>query len=143
MQTRGLGQEAAAGRVKARRSWPVLLRELQLAEAAQKAALAALTSAERRFLALPTRERKPLPAWYRAAHETAAKVCEDLEALHRRLAATPAAGRQGMRAKARLLAEIHGVAPKTPVRVGDRDDLVACLIRSLIADLAGNPRRGA
>lgn len=40
-----------------------------------------------------------------------------------------------MLAKARLLAIVYGLGPERPAKAGERDDLVAILIRSLIADL--------
>lgn len=111
------------------------MRELQAAEAAQQVALAAFSIAERRYFALSARKGKLPPDWYRTACRDVASAGRTVDALYRRIAATSAAGRRGMLAKARLLAIVYGLGPERPAKAGERDDLVAILIRSLIADL--------
>lgn len=83
--------------------------------------------------------QKPLPQWYRTSNRIATNAGRTLDALHRQIASTPASTKRAMWMKARLLAVVHGVALESPLRGGDRSDLGATLLRSLIADLARRP----
>jgi hypothetical protein len=121
--------------------WPRLLAELKAAEAAQETALKGLADAENRLFALPARQRRPLPGWYRAAIRREANTGRALEALSLRIAGTPASGKAGMRAKIRLLASVYGMSPDAPARAAEGDDLAAQLIRSLIVDLGADSSR--
>lgn len=125
-----------ATRVVRQYPWTGLLSELKSAEAAQEAALKAFAAAEKRLFALPIRQRKPLPGWYRAATVREANAGRALEVLSLRIARTPASEKAGMRAKVRLLASAYGISLDAPGRAAERADLVAQLIRSLIADLS-------
>lgn len=135
MGKRPIRQKGAHGRAEARQAWSALLRKLWSAEAAQQSALASFTSAERRFFALPPRQRRSSPSWYRAAEQATFDAGEALDTLYCRIAATPSLEKQGLRAKVRLLAMAYGVALDMPVRRRDREDLCATLIRSVFADL--------
>jgi len=119
-------------------TWATLVQELWAAEQAQKVAIAGLAEAEKGFITLPVRRRKgKQPNSYLAAQHAEMAAGEAIEAVHRRIAKTPAVTKQRLAIKMRLLATAYGIDPDTRViRPGEDDDLVACLIRSLIADLS-------
>lgn len=73
---------------------------------------------------------------YRAADPAVLVAGDALEDLDRRIAATPASGKPGLRAKAQLLAMAYGLDLGRSARARDREDLGATLIRSLFADFA-------
>jgi len=118
--------------------WPMLVQELQAAERVHRAAMAGLTEAEKRLFALPARKRKRVRSKsYLEAQRAEAVAGEAVEAVHRRVAATPAMAMAGLRAKVRLMAGVYGIDPNaTIIRPGEHGDLMSCLIRSLIVDLS-------
>lgn len=119
-------------------TWAMLVQELWAAERVQRDAIANLAEAEKRFFALPLRRRKgKQPNSYLAAQRAEMAAGEAIEAVHRRIAKTPAVTKQRLAIKVRLLATAYGIDPDTRViRPGEDDDLVSRLIRSLIADLS-------
>lgn len=115
-------------------AWAALVHDLRIANERWAAAMASLNEAERRYFALPARQRRgPQPAWYVAAQQAEAGAATLVEKLHLQIARTRAPGREGLALKVRLLAAAYGEDLDTDA--GDAADLVSCLIRSLAADL--------
>ena len=115
--------------------WAGLVRDLRIANGQWAAAMASLNKAERRYFALPARRRRaPQPVWYVAAQQAEAEAADQVERVHRQIARTRALGREGLALKMRLLAAAYGDTLDN--NVGDAEDLVSCLIRSLVADLS-------
>lgn len=116
----------------------MLVQELQAAEGVHRAAMAGLADAERRLYALPARRRRRSPSKLCLKAQRAEAVAgEAVEAVHRRMAMTPAATKEGLLVKMRLTASVYGIDPDAAIiRPGEHDDLMSCLIRSLIVDLS-------
>lgn len=140
--TAGLGAAVvpsrSAGGASSAGTWAMLVQELWAAEQVQRVAIDGLAEAEKRLFALPVGRRKgEQPNSYLAAQRAEIAAGEAIEAVHRRIAKTPAVTKQRLAIKVRLLATAHGIDPDTRVtRPGEDDDLASCLIRSLIADLS-------
>jgi hypothetical protein len=117
-------------------AWAGLVRDLQRAQEHRAAVMAALNEAERRYFALPKRQRRRGgPDWFSAAQEAEAKAAAAVDALCLRIAQTRAASREGLAVKIRLLAAAYGDDPDAESDDDRSDDLVSHLIRSLLVDL--------
>jgi hypothetical protein len=111
------------------------VRDLELANKRLAVAIASLSKAERRYFDLPDWRRSgPEPDWYAAAQQAEADAAAIVDKLHLQIARTRAHGREGLAVKVRLLAAAYGEDLNNDVR--DDEDLVSCLVRSLIADLS-------
>jgi hypothetical protein len=118
-------------------TWARLVRDLRAAKVRLEFAMAELGKAERRYFALPRSKRRPPPDWYQSAQHAETLAGDGVEEVSHRIARTRARGREGLAIKVQLLAEAYGQMPEnSDLEVPDPDDLVACLIRSLITDLS-------
>jgi hypothetical protein len=117
--------------------WTALTRDLQMAEQQLRAAMSGLAQAEGRYFALPRQQRrKSEPDWYVAAQHAEGSASAIVEAVYRRIAQTRADSPEALRMKLRLLAAAYGDDPDASANSDGDDDLVACLIHSLISDLS-------
>jgi hypothetical protein len=108
--------------------WAVLVQELWAAEQVQRLAIAGLAEAEQRFFA---------PNSYLEAQRTEMAAGEALEVIHRRIAMIPASTKHRLAIKVRLLATACSIdLDARTICAGEDDDLISCLIRSLMADLS-------
>lgn len=119
------------------RLWEALVRDLRIAEAGRAVAMRRLFAAERRYFARPSERRiGPEPSWYSAARQAEIETAAVLERLSLRIARTRATTRGAIVVKVRLMAAAHGVDLGRDGTADREDgDLVACLIRSVTADL--------
>jgi hypothetical protein len=117
---------------------------LVAAERRLATAMARLARAERRLAAVRNDccvdaaviLGRDTPDWYRMAeadHEVAGGA---VEAIYRRMATTPTRTREGLAIKLRVLATLYGEDLAGPVD-GDEADAFAHMLRSIIADVAG------
>lgn len=94
--------------------------------------MANLNEAEQRYFALPSKQRRgPEPAWYAVAQRAEADAAAMVEKRHLQIARTWTRSREGLALKVRLLAAACGENLDNDIR--DDEDLVSCLVRSLIA----------
>lgn len=119
------------------RTWKELVRDLEVAHERRAITMRRLFEAERRYFTLPSRQRiGPEPDWFLAAQQAEAEATAVVETITLQIARTPSSDQEGLALKVRLLATAFGEVPDRMVgNPPDPDDLVACLLRSLILDL--------
>lgn len=116
-------------------AWNDALAALRAAQCLQDEALKAFNAAERRYFSLSKRRRRgEKPSWYVEAERAEAATGSVVEESMLMLARLRTTTREGLVIKARLLAAAYGLSLGSGV--SDDDDLVACLISSLLDDLA-------
>jgi hypothetical protein len=111
-----------------------LVRRMRLAEQALHDAMDALREAERRFASLPERLRRSTrqPDWLTTAQDSEAAAMDQLDAIFREIARTPARSNIGLEIKVHLIRIVYGQSADD---AENQDDMVLSLLASVIRDL--------
>lgn len=114
-----------------------LAARMRVAEQTLYVAMTELAQAEQRLSEVQQEERPGRlrrPAWYVAAEAKEEAASDALELIYQQIAQTPAQTKAGLAIKLQLVAELYG---ETLSNADDDTDMVSLLLRSLLADTAG------
>lgn len=113
-----------------------LAARMRVAEQTLHAAMTELAQAEQRLSEVQTEgsQRRRRPSWYVAANAQEEAAGEALELIYQKIVQTPAHTKAGLAIKLQLVAWLYG---ENLSDAADDTDMVSQLLRSLLADTAG------